>query len=108
MSTEHSSSDAKMLEARVDVLEKLCLRLSQAGAVESILGCGFERISERLEDIASQLAPLRALGPEVPQLTPDQENRKRNLLNALVSPDPNVMPAPADHRVVGVHTRSAS
>jgi hypothetical protein len=109
MLTEQSGSDGSKLEARVTVLEELFIRLAQAGATESILGHGFECVSERLDNIANQLAPLRALGPEVPKLTADQTGRLQKLVDALVSPDPKVKPTPpAEQSAASVQMRSAS
>lgn len=82
-----SGSGSATLEARIAVLEELFVRLAQAGAAESILDNGFKTIAERLETIAEQMMPLRALGPEEPRLTPDEALRVRNLEAALVSPD---------------------
>ena len=112
---QHRSDNSKGLKARVDLLEELFVRLAKAGATESILAHGFESVSERLKSITNQLAPLKALGPEEPQLTDDQKTRKENLLAALVAPDPNVPPARAsvpppreDGRAANRSGRSAS
>ena len=95
MSKEQSDSDSSKLEARVVVLEELFIRLAQAGATESILGHGFESVSDRLktvsdrlEDIAYQVAPLRSLGPQPPDWRPEQKTMMNNLYNALVPPKP--------------------
>jgi hypothetical protein len=89
-----SGSSSTTLEARIAVLEELFVRLAQAGAAENILDNGFKTIAERLETIAEQMMPLRALGPEVPVLTEDQELRLRKLTAALVAPDPTAKPVP--------------
>lgn len=89
-----SGPSSATLEARIAVLEELFVRLAQASATESILDNGFKSISERLETIAQQMLPLRALGPEEPKLTEDQDLRVRNLTAALVSPDPKAKPIP--------------
>lgn len=116
MATEkQSGSNNAALEARLAVLEDLFLRLAQAGATESILDHGFKRVSrrlrtvsERLDNIAVQVAPLRALGPREPVYTADQAARLRNLVDALVSPDPDVKPSsPAEGSAVGAQLRSA-
>ncbi|CAB3787599.1 hypothetical protein [Pararobbsia alpina] len=91
-----SGSSSAALEARIAVLEELFVRLAQAGATESILDNGFKTIAERLETIAQQMMPLRALGPEEPTLTEDQDLRVRNLTAALVSPDWKAKPSPRE------------
>ena len=89
----------KSIEMRVAALEELFIRFTQTGAAENILGYGFKQVSgglqtvsERLESIAAQLAPLRALGPEKPDLTPEQKILLQNLAAALVRPEPAVKP----------------
>lgn len=105
-----SGPNSATLEARIAVLEKMCIGLLQAGATENILDNGLKTISERLETIAQQMMPLRALGPEELKLTEDQKLRVRNLTAALVSPDPKAKPTPrAQDSAVGVQqTRSES
>jgi hypothetical protein len=93
MSPEEESSSRSKLEGRICVLEELFVRLAQTGATESILGNGLGGITDSLEKIAEQLAPLRALGFDEPKLTAEQERRMKNLFAALVSPDPNSKPA---------------
>ena len=104
------------LEARVAVLEELFIRLAQAGATESILGNGFESVSarlktvsDRLEDIAHQVAPLRSLEPQQPDWRPDQKQLMENLVKALVSPQPGDVKqtANADQGLIDVYKRSA-
>lgn len=104
------------LEARVAVLEELFIRLAQAGATESILGNGFESVSarlktvsDRLEDIAHQVAPLRNLEPGPPDWRPDQKQLMDNLVKALVPPQPGAakQTASAGEGSVDVYQRSA-
>lgn len=109
MSPEQQGPKSTDLGARVAVLEELFVRLAQTGATESILGHGFGSIADRLDKIAEQLAPLRALKPEAPKLSVDQEHRLQNLLAALVSPDPHAKPTPpAEKSPVSVQVRTAS
>lgn len=109
MSPEQPGPSSSKLEARIAVLEELFVRLAQTGATESILGNGLGGITDSLDKIAEQLAPLRALGQEVPQLSDEQERRMKNMLAALVSPDPNAKPAPPAKQLVdSVQMRSAS
>ena len=109
MSPEQQRPQSEKLEARISVLEELFVRLAQTGATESILGHGFGGITESLDKIAEQLAPLRALTPQVHELSPDQAHRLDNLLAALVSPDRYAKPTPpAERSVVSVQVRSAS
>jgi hypothetical protein len=85
-----SATSSAPLEARIAVLEELFMRLAQAGATECILENGFKTISDRLQVIAEQMAPLRSLGPGVPQVATDEDRRLRNLEAALISPQRTV------------------
>ena len=116
MSTAPSNSDGSKLEARVAVLEELFIRLAQAGATESILGHGFESVSarlktvsDRLEDIAHQVAPLRSLEPEPPDWRPEQKQLMDNLVKALVPPRPGDVKQTgcSEEGSIDVHQRSA-
>lgn len=116
MATEKQSGpNSAALEARIAVLEELFVRLAQAGATEGILDHGFNKVSrrlstvsKRLSDIATQMEPLRALGPEEPKLEPHQIALLQNLVNALVPPDPKAKPIPsAEQGAVSFQMRSA-
>ena len=109
MSPEQQGPKTLNLEARIAVLEELFVRLAQTGATESILGNGLGGITDSLDKIAEQLAPLRALGPDVPNLSVDQQLRIQHLKAALVSPDPTVNPTPpAEKCADSLQMRSAS
>lgn len=82
------------LEARIAVLEELFVRLAQAGATECILENGFKTISDRLQNIADQMAPLRSLGPGEPEVSFEEGERIRKLEAALISPQRTVKPGP--------------
>lgn len=93
------------LEARIAVLEALFVRLAQAGATECILENGFKTISERLENIASQMAPLRVLAPDAVDM---KDERIQNIIAALVSPAPKATPTtPVKPDAASVQMRSA-
>ncbi|HEY5805206.1 MAG TPA: hypothetical protein VIT90_16080 [Lysobacter sp.] len=85
---KQSGASGTTLEARIAVLEELFVRLAQTGAAECILDNGFKSISERLDHIANQMAPLRALGPDVANHSVEDNLRIERLKAALVSPDP--------------------
>jgi len=87
---KHSGASGPALEARIAVLEELFVRLAQAGATECILENGFKTISDRLQSIADQMAPLRSLGPGEPQVAAEEDDRLRNLEAALISPQRTV------------------
>lgn len=118
MATEKQEGYAgSTLESRIAVLEELFVRLAQAGATESILGCGFEQVSaglktvsDRLQDIAVQVAPLRNLAPVEPPLRPEQRAVMANLYKALVPPVPveDKKKPPTGEEDVGLQQRSAS
>lgn len=114
---QKEDSNRSLLESRIAVLEELLVRLAQAGATESILGHGFEQVSNglksvsaHLKDIAVQVAPLRQLGPEQPQLNFEQKAMMDKLYKALVPPEPMEEPkhSHAEHGHVGFDQRSAS
>lgn len=88
---KHSGASGPALEARIAVLEELFVRLAQAGATECILENGFKTISDRLQGIADQMAPLRSLGPGVPTVSSEQDKRIRKLETALISPQRSVL-----------------
>ena len=116
MATEKPTPDHSALEARLAVLEELFVRLAQTGATENILGHGFESLSEhlktvsdRLQDIAHQVAPLRTLGPDPPDWRPEQKTIMENLYKALVPPKPgDERPSAYLEQDRGIHKRSAS
>lgn len=95
MATDRQSgASGPTLEARIAVLEELFVRLAQAGATECILENGFKTISDRLQSIADQMAPLRSLGPGEPQVSFDEGERIRKLEAALISPQRTVKEGP--------------
>lgn len=112
-----SDTNTEMLEGRIAVLEALVLNLTQSNATQNILDSGFKRISSRLktvsqclEGIAYQVAPLRNLGNESPHLRPDQQAVMDNLYLALLPPQPThaITDQPDDKIQVGNQLRSAS
>jgi hypothetical protein len=117
LTEQQDGPNVSMLESRIAVLEELFVRLAQAGATETILGHGFEMVSaglttvsDRLKDIAIQVAPLRKLGPEQPSFNREQEALLARLYKALLPPEPidEKKNANAEEGHVVVHQRSAS
>ena len=102
-----SAANNATLEARIAVLEELFVRLAQSGATETILDHGFKRVSrrlktvsERLDNIAFQMEPLRsldALGPQVARLKVLEKQTVDHLLEALdTTTPPRPVPPPVE------------
>lgn len=111
MATDKSANapNGAPLEARIAVLEALFVRLAQAGAAECILENGLKTISDRLQDIATEMAPLRRLGPPEPKVSFDEGERIRRLEAALISPQRTVIEGPRGSDDIETPTlRSAS
>lgn len=88
-----STTHEHNLEARIAMLEELFVRFAQTGAVEHMLGQGFElvsghlcTVSDRLELIAAELEPLRKLNGTPINMTDEQQAILDNLRAAHARP----------------------
>jgi hypothetical protein len=82
----NDTSKGRQLEARLERLEKLFCGLAESGTIGNTLGQGLEaigKVSDRLDLIATQLAPLRRLEGSAVVLDEQQQQVLARLVAAL-------------------------